>query len=44
LNNVWREDQKGESLGQEIMLANAPDLLDDELIKVPRVLAEEGGG
>ncbi len=43
LNNVWREDRKSEPLGQEIMLKNAPDILDDELIKVPRVLAEEGG-
>ena len=42
LFNVWREDEVGASLPRETMLANAPDTVDGELIKVPQVLPGEG--
>ena len=41
LTNVWREDQKHESFPREAMLANAPGVINGELIKVPRVLPSE---
>ncbi len=40
--NVWREDVPGESFSHELMLKNAPAVLDDELIRVPQVISEEG--
>ena len=42
LFNVWREDAVGESLPRTEMLANAPDTVNGELIKVPQVLPGEG--
>ena len=42
LTNVWREDRAGESFPRAEMLANAPALEDDTLIKVPQVLPGEG--
>ena len=40
--NVWREDVAKDSFPREEMLANAPDKVDDVLIKVPQVLPGEG--
>ncbi|OGV39348.1 MAG: hypothetical protein A2020_08965 [Lentisphaerae bacterium GWF2_45_14] len=42
LRNIWREDKAGTPPGKDIMLENAPGLIDDELIKVPQVLPGEG--
>jgi len=42
LFNVWRDDSAGGSLPRETMLANAPELVDDELIRVPQVIPGEG--
>ena len=42
LFNVWREDETGTSLPRETMLANAPDTVNGELVKVPQVLPGEG--
>ena len=42
MKNVWRNDESKESFPREEMLKNAPDLVDDELIKVPQVLPGEG--
>ena len=38
LTNVCREDVETESFPREAMLENAPDLVDDELIKVHQVI------
>ena len=38
LTNVYRDDIAEESFPRDAMLANAPDLVDDELIKVHQVL------
>ena len=38
LTNVYREDICKESFPQEAMLANAPETVDDELIKVHQVI------
>lgn len=40
--NAWREDDPQILFSREEMLANAPYTEDDEYIKVPQVLAEEG--
>ena len=40
--NVLREDVKKDSFPREAMLKNAPATVDQELIRVPQVLAEEG--
>lgn len=37
--NVWREDEVTQSFPRENMLKNAPELVDDELIKVPQVIS-----
>jgi len=37
-NNVWREDIAKKSFSRDTMLENAPELKDDELIGVPKVL------
>ena len=42
LSNVWREDVAGEPFGSERMLANAPALMNGDLIRVPQVLPGEG--
>ena len=42
LFNVWREDAAGESFPRETMLANAPDTVNGELIRVPQVLPGAG--
>ena len=41
LTNVWREDAAGDSFPREAMLANAPGVIHEELIRVPRVLPSE---
>ena len=41
LANVWREDVAGTPYPREKMLANAPELIDNELIAVPQVLPGE---
>lgn len=38
LTNVLRDDQAGESFPRDVFIANAPDSIDDELIKVPKVI------
>ena len=42
LTNVLREDVAKESYPRETMLANAPAVLNGELVKVPQVLPGEG--
>ncbi len=42
LSNVWREDKVGIPSGRDRMLANAPALMNGELIQVPQVLPGEG--
>ena len=42
LFNVEREDAAGESFPRETMLANAPDTVNGELIRVPQVLPGAG--
>lgn len=42
LANVWREDVAGEPFSRERMLANAPALMNGDLIRVPQVLPGEG--
>ena len=41
LTNVYREDVVAEPYGR-VMLKNAPELINDEAIKLPRVLPGEG--
>ncbi len=41
LTNVWREDTAKESFPRSEMLANAPGVIHEDLIKVPRVLPSE---
>ena len=41
-SNVIRDDGVRESFPRELMLANAPAEVDQELIRVPQVLADEG--
>ena len=41
-SNVIRDDVPGTSFPHDLMLANAPATVDQELVKVPQVLAEEG--
>jgi aspartyl-tRNA(Asn)/glutamyl-tRNA(Gln) amidotransferase subunit C len=38
LTNVIRDDVKMQSFDKELMLSNAPELVDDELIKVHQVV------
>lgn len=40
--NVDAEDCAGKPFPREVMLANAPDTIDGELVKVPQVLPGEG--
>ena len=42
LNNVWREDAAAAAGCRDIMLGNAPETIEDELVKVPQVLPGEG--
>ena len=42
LTNVWREDAAEPSYDRDRMLANAPALIDGDLIRVPQVLPGEG--
>jgi len=42
INNVFRDDVAGESLGTEKTLANAPQR-DGEFFKVPKILDESSG-
>ena len=41
-SNVIRDDSIKESFPRELMLANAPAEVNQELIRVPQVLADEG--
>ena len=41
-SNVIRDDKVKESFPRELMLANAPAEVNQELVRVPQVLAEEG--
>ena len=41
-SNVIRDDAAGEPFPREAMLANAPATFDQELVRVPQVLADEG--
>lgn len=41
LSNVYREDVAQEPFGR-VMLKNAPELVNEETIKVPRILPGEG--
>ncbi len=41
LKNVFREDISTASFPRDSMLANAPETVDSELVKVPAVLPEE---
>ena len=41
LTNVWREDEAKTSFPREAMLKNAPGIIHENLIKVPRVLPGE---
>lgn len=43
MTNVWREDVQGKTYPRDVMLANAPAVVDDELVKVPQVLPGEEG-
>ena len=40
--NVLRDDVPSDPFPREAMLANAPDLIEGELVKVPQVLPGEG--
>jgi len=40
--NVLRDDVPAEPFPRDAMLANAPDLIEGELVKVPQVLPGEG--
>ena len=40
--NVLRDDEPSDPVPREVMLANAPDLIEGELVKVPQVLPGEG--
>lgn len=42
LVNVWRTDEAKASFGRDAMLANAPETVNGETIKVPQVLPGEG--
>lgn len=41
LTNAWREDVVKESFPRDTMFANAPGVINDTLIKLPRVLPQE---
>ncbi len=41
LSNVWREDEVAESYSRKQMLENAPGVINENLIKLPRVLPQE---
>lgn len=41
-SNVIRDDVAGGPFPREAMLANAPATVDQELVRVPQVLADEG--
>ena len=41
-SNVIRDDSVRESFPRELMLSNAPAEVNQELIRVPQVLADEG--
>ena len=41
LSNVWREDEVKDSYPRSEMFANAPGVINENLIKLPRVLPQE---
>ncbi len=44
ITNVIRSDEERDSMAQSELLNNAPDVLDDELIKVPVVIRHDSEG
>ena len=42
LSNVWREDVVREPADRTLLLANAPALMNEDVIRVPQVLPGEG--
>ncbi len=44
VHNVFRKDASAPSMAHERMMDNAPDTIDDELIKVPVVLGGDEPG
>lgn len=42
MTNIWRNDVSGEPFRREEMLSNAPETVNDELVKVQQVIGEEG--
>ena len=41
LTNAWRADEVKESYPRNVMFANAPGVINENLIKLPRVLPQE---
>ena len=41
LSNVWRADEVKDSFPRSVMLAAAPGVINENLIKLPRVLPQE---
>lgn len=41
LSNVWRADEVKDSYQRSVMLAAAPGVINENLIKLPRVLPQE---
>jgi aspartyl-tRNA(Asn)/glutamyl-tRNA(Gln) amidotransferase subunit C len=44
ITNVFGKDVPGPQLDREAILGNAPETLDDELIRVPKVIEDGDGG
>jgi Asp-tRNA(Asn)/Glu-tRNA(Gln) amidotransferase C subunit len=41
LTNAWRADEVKDSYPRDVMFANAPGVINENLIKLPRVLPQE---
>jgi aspartyl-tRNA(Asn)/glutamyl-tRNA(Gln) amidotransferase subunit C len=41
VNNIFREDIAEESFSRGKMLSNAPELVDDNLVAVPKVISDD---
>ncbi len=41
LSNIWRDDVDGTSYERDVMLKNAPAVIDGELVNVPKILPGE---
>jgi aspartyl-tRNA(Asn)/glutamyl-tRNA(Gln) amidotransferase subunit C len=44
MTNVFGEDVPGDQLPREAVIGNAPDTVDDELIRVPKVINDADQG